>query len=204
MLRWWGLGLLGLLAMGCGSEEVMTGSGSAAAPAQETTLIDPALDLGLEGAPAPGAAGPPKAQGLFSFQLRGAGDPDPFASAYNTGIETIGLNTPTRPARFVLTLLDNTPRGLLDRRLVVQLGVPGGPLLMTNAAYTLNGTTARVNYVERSSATQARIFEGVSGTITLTELEPNHVDVRLEAIRLTLRGNAAQTLDVQGSGSFDF
>ena len=204
MWRWWGLGLLGVMAMGCGNEEITTGTGAPAAPAQMTNLVDPALDLGLDGAPAPGAAAPTKAQGLFSFQLQGAGDPGPFASAYNTAIETIGLNTPARPARFVVTLLDNAAPGLLDRRLVIQLGVPNGPVLLTNAAYALNGSSARVNYVERSSATQARIFEGVSGTITLTELESNHVDVRLEAIRLTQRGNPSQTLDVQGSGSFDF
>ncbi|MBN9419481.1 MAG: hypothetical protein J0I12_28760 [Candidatus Eremiobacteraeota bacterium] len=204
MMRWWGVGLLAALLVGCGSEEGMTGSGASAAPAQATTTVDPVLDLGLDGAPAPGAAAPGKAQGLFSFQLQGAGDPGPFASAYNTGIETIGLNTPARPARFVVTLLDNAPPGLLDRRLVIQLGVPNGPVLLTNAAYALNGTSARVNYVERSSATQARIFEGANGTITLTELEPGHVDVRLEGIRLIQRGNPSQTLDVQGSGSFDF
>lgn len=186
-----------VFTLGCGSESSVPFGNPTSQTTFQTTATESAVEL-----PASGGAAP--ILGIFSLQLTGKTALDSSVG----GISDVAGFTPSAAgaSRLVASFVDH-PDGLLDRRLNVEVGRNGGPLLASGIVYPIGQGMLRVVYLERTSAVRAEIFEGTAGSLSLLEIAPGpgktgRAAFRLDAIRLVSR--TGLTTDLSGTATLDF
>lgn len=181
---------------GCGSESAVTGNSTGPTTSPELASPEP-VEL-----PAAGAATP--IFGTFSFLVTGR---TAFDSTTGAIADVAGFTPSSAQASRLVASFVDYPAGLLDRRLNIEVGRNGGPLLAPGVVYPIGPGSLRVVYLERTSNVRAEIFEGTAGSLTLLESVPGtgkggRASFRLDGIRLLSR--TGLTSELNGTATLEF